>query len=132
LMAFEIDGIIGGKLKKKEVRRVNTGRSEITAEIIPFAQREMVDRFLYGVDPEFEDGIEEFLKMIVQTTGEILIRRMPRASRKTKKDMGESLETAVNVGLQHWRERMVPIVKKKFQQQIEDMLLLMPKQEWPV
>lgn len=129
LMAFEIDGIISGKLKKREVQRVNTGRSVITAEIIPFAQREMVDRFLYGVDPEFEEGIEEFLKMIVQTAGEILIERMPRTSRKTKKAMEGALQTVVDVGLRHWRGKMVPAVKKKFQQQIEDMLLLMPKQE---
>jgi hypothetical protein len=67
--------------------------------------------------------------MIAETSGELLIDKMPRASRKTKKDMEQVLHIVVSVALRNWRERMVPLVKSKFQQQIQDMLLLMPKQE---
>jgi hypothetical protein len=65
LIAYETDGVIAGKLKKEETHRFVTGRSDITADIIPFAQREMVDRFLFGIDPEFENGVEEFLSEIL-------------------------------------------------------------------
>lgn len=56
LAAFELDGVVAGRLKRRKTDAVKTSRSEITGEILPFAQREMVDRFLYGIDPRFETG----------------------------------------------------------------------------
>jgi hypothetical protein len=34
-----------------------------------------------------------------------------------------------DIAVGHWREKMIPAIKARFRQQVQDMLLLMPKQE---
>jgi hypothetical protein len=85
LVAYQVEGIIANRLKKRETDRVVTDRENITGEILPFAQREMVDRFLYGVDPDFEIGIEGFIETTITATCKQIVERLPRTSRATKK-----------------------------------------------
>ena len=64
---FEVrtDGFVAGELKYQVRERASIGRTGDFATIIPFAQGEMVHRFMQGVDPEFLDylrpSIEELL-----------------------------------------------------------------------
>jgi hypothetical protein len=129
LVAYQVEGIIGDKLKKRETDRVVTVRESITGEILPFAQREMVDRFLYGVDPEFEKGIEEFLKTTLTATCEGVVDAIPKISKTTKKKMSRPIVAATNAALRVWRNDMVPKVKQHFVRQVQDMVFLMPKQD---
>ena len=129
VVAYHMDGIVANKLKRRETDKVSTDRSKVTGEILPFAQREMVDRFLYGVDPEFEKGIEEFLGTVISASGEMIAATVPRATKATKAKLSAGVKTATDIGLKQWRENMVPRVKKKFMQEVQDMIFLMPKQE---
>ncbi len=89
----------------------------------------MVDRFLYGIDPEFESGIEDFLETVIGTTGEAIVKNLPRASRATKAKLASSVKVAADSVLKIWREKMVPTVKDKFKREVQDMIYLMPKQD---
>jgi hypothetical protein len=129
LFSYQIDGIIADRLKKRERERVVTNRTEVSGEILPFAQREMVDRFLYGIDPEFESGIEEYLGAALTSTGDVLIRKLPRLKKATKDKLNREAKAASTAALKVWREKMVPNVKTKFKQDVQDMVFLMPKQE---
>lgn len=53
LCAYETDGIIFGKLKYSTTRSVDIGRKGPQADIVGFAQSDMVGAFLDGVDPNF-------------------------------------------------------------------------------
>jgi hypothetical protein len=68
LMSFHIDGVIGGKLKKKAVDDEKTGQDAIAAKIIPFAQRDIVDRFLVGIDPDLEKEVLRYVKTGICST----------------------------------------------------------------
>ena len=46
------DGVIGGLLKYSQLRFYDIGRSGTRSAIVPFAQSEMVQRFMEGIDPE--------------------------------------------------------------------------------
>jgi hypothetical protein len=129
LVAYEIDGIIADRLKKREQANVSTSRSKITGEILPFAQREMVDRFLYGIDPEFEQGIEYFLKVVIEATGEAIVDSLPKASKATKTKLNKAVEASAKSSLKLWREKVLESVKNRFMRQVQDMIFLMPKQE---
>lgn len=129
LVAYKVDGIILGHLKKKMTDQVLTDRNKITGEILPFAQREMVDRFLYGVDPEFEAGIKDFLETVISSTGKAIVENIPRASKKTKNILQAAVDSATEIALKNWHEKMMPTVKNKFLQEVQDMVFLMPKQE---
>jgi hypothetical protein len=129
LVAYQVDGVISNRLKRKQIERVVTNRKEVTGEIIPFAQRDMVDRFLYGIDPMFERGIEQYLKMQMETVGIALVDSLPRTSRETKEALKQNVGAAVALALRIWRQRMMPAVKAEFVREVQDMIFLMPKQE---
>ena len=53
LVSATVEGTVGGKVKHDVRRVVDIARDGTWAQIVPFAQREMVTRFMEGVDPEF-------------------------------------------------------------------------------
>lgn len=50
LISFELKGIVGNKLKFFETNFVDIDRNGVRARVLPFAQKEMVERFLHGLD----------------------------------------------------------------------------------
>jgi hypothetical protein len=72
LVAYSIEGRMGEILKYSE-----TERTQITFEqgayIVPFAQHEMVDIFLSGIDPRFEQALIESLSASFHALPEAII-----------------------------------------------------------
>ena len=76
---FEIttDGFVAGTMKFQIRDHTNIGRNETSAAILPFAQQEMVQRFMEGVDPAFlnyssasiEESMCQFGEEILDTLG---------------------------------------------------------------
>ncbi|QGQ97044.1 hypothetical protein EHS13_20215 [Paenibacillus psychroresistens] len=60
LYGYRIEGIFNGIMKyaEEESSEIGAGKS---AEIVPFAQQEMVHSFLTGMDPKIESEIHQFL-----------------------------------------------------------------------
>ena len=65
LVEVTTDGMIGGKLKVNKKRYCEIGRGGIYSAIMPFAQSEMVQRFMEGIDPDLlyylKNSMEELL-----------------------------------------------------------------------
>jgi hypothetical protein len=130
LVAYKVDGVILGKLKKLVTDREMTSRSEVTGKILPFAQREMVDRFLYGIDPEFEREIEQYIEAVAQVTGQSIAEALPkRRSKASIQKLNESVAIATDKALTRWRDEMVPAYKRLFARDVQNVIFLMPKQE---
>ena len=60
LRYHEIDGIYFDRLKVLSTEEVDIDRMKVRAEVVPFAQKEMVERFMYGLDAELETDIQKF------------------------------------------------------------------------
>lgn len=60
LVSFEFDGVYLSKLKWRDDVKESTGPNS-RAVIRPFAQREMVDLFMSGIDPAYSETIEKAL-----------------------------------------------------------------------
>ena len=58
----EIDGIYFGKLRRNSRRIVDIDRMGDRAQIIPFAQTDMADRFIYGVDEDFKKEVVTYVE----------------------------------------------------------------------
>lgn len=54
LLSYEIDGMVFDELKYTPLDVVGVDREGVRAAVLPFAQREMVERFLYGLDQNIE------------------------------------------------------------------------------
>jgi hypothetical protein len=130
LVAYKMDGVILGKLKNSETDREITGRSRVTGKILPFAQREMVDRFLYGIDPEFERVIEQYIRAAVDSSSDLITDALPRRrSKNAREKLQSSISSAASAAVTKWRERIAPAYKRHFMRDVQNVLLLMPKQE---
>lgn len=60
LQAFSIEGVINSKLIYRKDNDAKVGYDN-AATIIPFAQREMVDTFVRGINPEYVDWFQGYL-----------------------------------------------------------------------
>ena len=58
LFDFNAEPIYNGKMKVNMKRKFDTGKSTI----VPFAQGEMVDRFVRGIDPDYKSTIIKYIR----------------------------------------------------------------------
>ncbi len=61
LVAFDIGGIANGVMKFREIihRQIS---HDLNASVVPMAQREMVDTFMEGLDPDLKKFIKKYLE----------------------------------------------------------------------
>jgi hypothetical protein len=76
LICWELGGAVNGALRWNETRRVDIDRSGSTAEIIPFAQREIVDTILFGRAVRYERRVVEYFTKSARQVGESLIKEL--------------------------------------------------------
>ena len=139
LVAVETDGLIGSlRLDKLDetriVRNVDSAGDRqgdvdcVTAAIVPFAQREMVDLFMGGVDPGFLDwltSIEELLFDFGQDVSEAT-RQLSSRSRKAlreaaKATMADFLERATDWMKERHSDQIIAVVEQLPKQELADM-----------
>jgi hypothetical protein len=64
ICSMAVDGIYFDQIKSPPIKSVIIDRNETRAEVLPFAQQEMAQRFIFGVDEEFERDILAYVKEI--------------------------------------------------------------------
>jgi len=67
LLSYECECIINNKLRYVEDQHVKVGASKdtVVAWVGPFAQREMVNRFMEGVDPKYREAVEGYVSTLL-------------------------------------------------------------------
>jgi hypothetical protein len=129
LYQFEIEGIIADKLKRRIKQNICIDRSGSIAEIVPFAQHDMANRFLYGIDPEFEQDIPDYLESALKKTGSAIIGGLGRSSRARRADLAAKLDSSIALAIREFKEDAIRTIKENYKRQITDMVSFMPKQE---
>ncbi|TBZ06236.1 hypothetical protein [Rhizobium leguminosarum] len=128
LISFTIDGIVFDHLKYSEINFVDIDRNGDRARVIPFAQKEMVERFLYGLDSNIERQITIFCKQTVpEIRNQILAKlEMPEADQETLMKSAQDAERAFIEDLQNKRFEEI---RSSSRSEIEGMVEFMPKPE---
>lgn len=90
LYYIEIDGIFFGELKTISCSEVDIDRKNTKAEVVPFAQKEMVERFMYGLDAELESEIRRFVSGAISDVIDAAAIDMPE-------NVGEQLRATTTV-----------------------------------
>jgi len=128
LVSFELEGVIGNRLKFSETNFVDIDREGTRARVLPFAQREMVERFLYGLDMPLRDQIANFCRSAVPRISEELMQGLDMAA----DDAGQlraraaRAEQAFYQGLE---EDGFQAIQSSSEAEIQDMVEFMPKAE---
>lgn len=128
LVAYRLEGMLGNRLKYTQQHLIDIDRRGDKARVLPFAQREMVERFLYGLDETIERKITNFCKKSVPKIREHIIERLEMPDKelaKLNKDAAEA-EGGFFDGL---AKESFAAIRQESRTEIEDMVEFMPKPE---
>jgi hypothetical protein len=128
LISFEVYGSVRGQLRFFRTNYEDVDRGGTKAKVIPFAQKEMVERFLYGLDDDIQRRISDFCKNSIPRIRELTLEKleMDEGDRQiTENDM----KAAEEAFLEALREQTFDTIRGQNQDEIEDMVEFMPKSE---
>ncbi|WP_125901275.1 hypothetical protein [Methylobacterium indicum] len=80
---FEIDGIYFDRMKIINRSEIDIDRNGDLAQIVSFAQKEMAERFIYGIDKSFRDDIADFVSKVIDKIAETKPRSFTAAEKRT-------------------------------------------------
>ena len=128
LRAFLIEGMVNNHLKYKEV-----GHSKITfqndAEIIPFAQQEMVHAFMEGVEKNYQNAIERDLSQIFAQYPEIIVDDIEKLNEDEKSDLKKRLKEISSNMLSKYIQRLEDYRRENYIEPIMKVVAILPKDE---
>ncbi|MGV2124008.1 hypothetical protein ACQZ4R_13065 [Agrobacterium vitis] len=127
LICYEIDGIIAGRLKKSVHGSVDVTRKNRGA-IIPFAQTDMVHRFMEGIDPDYAEQLQDNIRsLLLQATVEVATALTN--SSEDLQTIRPALEAATNAAFEAFWEEDKRTREERFARPIIDMAMSLPKDE---
>ena len=136
LISYEIDGMISGNLKYIRTNFVDVDRKKDDgsgvvrkATVIPFAQKEMVERFLYGLDEKMQDDVSMFCNTAITAIGVKLLDKIQFATEADKSAIQRVLRDAEAAFVDGLKNDGFATLRKRSRAQIEDMVEFMPKPE---
>ena len=126
LVCLEIGGVIGGKLRWIERRRIDIDRADTTAEIVPFAQRETVDSLLFGRANRYEERVISHFAKAMKQVGVGLVDQLTTPGRKRQEFVGR-IDATVSGVLKNFRNHHSQELKDAFANDTLDSVRHMPK-----
>lgn len=129
LVSYEIDGIVFGKLKYKRTNYVDIDRAGPKARVIPFAQKEMVERFLYGLDEKIQNDIAKFCEQTVPQIRMQIFDMLELPDEKGRSDLESDAQKAETAFISGLRNKAFEKIRSDSRAEIEDMVEFMPKPE---
>jgi hypothetical protein len=126
LISYEVYGVVAGRLKYRFDRRFDVDRKlEPDAAILPFAQQEMVDRFMYGLDNEFLDLCNRFFAGSLTA----LKVKLSDALEGADDAIRDAISPAIDAILDEFSSSVVADHLTRSRAQLSNMVRSMPKQE---
>lgn len=128
LSHFEIDGVINGKLKIIDRNYVDIGRSGPEADILGFAQDDMMQSFVNGVDPQFKTYVEKLIREVIEESSNLVLSSLLKDDNKVKQ-LIDGITPVFDSMSQRHQEQIGHFIDKRFTQEIKGMVRSMPKQD---
>ena len=131
LSAVEIDGRVSGRLKITDSSHKKIIDAADKGQVVYFAQTDVIERLLKGVDPEFVEKTTVFIRkaviQVAESIEEALRRKRiskPELDRR-KNLVREVADTVAN----EFNNETVEMLRTSFSRQFDHMVAMMPKQE---
>ena len=128
LCSYEIDGIVHGKLKRSLVEGVDIDRGGTGADIKAFAQQEMVERFLQGVDPAYDEYVQNRLEDAMSNLAGHIFQALDYDEAASLKKV-QALKPIITNMKQDFVTRSATHKEKEFKINVLNMVQFMPNQE---
>lgn len=128
LISFTIDGVIFDHLKFSETNFVDIDRNGDRASVIPFAQKEMVERFLYGLDSQIERLVTVWCKDAVPEIRKQILESL-EMSAEDKDMLTLRAQNAEQAFIDDLKNKRFEEIRTSSRSAIEGMVEFMPKPE---
>ena len=125
---IEMDGILDNKLKTVEINCVDIGRTGPSVDIIGFAQDDMVQSFVNGINPSLRDYSQTLVREAIESSAKLTLSPIFKDQAKLEDAMSKLAPDFNNLSdsLKNQRDRFI---KKNYTQEVQDMVRLMPREE---
>lgn len=127
MVCFEIDGIVAGRLKYLKAGEIDVSRKHSGA-IVPFAQTDMVYRFMEGIDPDYAVQLQDNLHALLKSNAFDVANALA-TSEEQKEALKPALEAAVDAAFDTFWMEDIKTRQERFAQPIIDMVASLPKDE---
>lgn len=130
LCSVDVEGFLLGRLKHSDIKNVASIESKDLGHVVSFAQTDVIERLLSGVDPRFVEEIADFIKKTIETIGKEMadfgtVRRFSKAEKIARFDAISSLAILARDQYLETSETL----RAEFKQEFEKMIAMMPKLE---
>lgn len=129
LVSLEIDGFVCDKLKYRKMPTVDIDRAGPRAKVIPFAQKEMVERFLYGLDGDIQRNLRLFCTRNIGSIREAMLDSLEFEDDNAKDNWIKAIRAAETSFLDGLAEDGFNAIRSLSESEIETMVEFMPKPE---
>ncbi|MBD1223574.1 hypothetical protein QNH47_12965 [Virgibacillus halodenitrificans] len=134
LLNYRLEGFVNGQLKYKKLKdkeiSYTSDKKAGTAAILPFAQREMVDSFMYGIEPTMEDTIFGIVEEVLTNYHEQIKKHLNidltdeqvKETMRLGNEMYESIQSSVNEYQQsNYIEPLLGVVRSLPKEELAEM-----------
>jgi hypothetical protein len=129
LIHCSLETLVDGILKWKEVQTGWVDHFTNNATIIPFAQREMVDTFLSGVDPAYKNMVFGVLHQVLRTSADQIFDMIPEAALANKKNLVKAINDKIPEVLNAFDSRLNEYSQRRHIAPIMSAVAALPKDE---
>lgn len=129
LVWYETDGMLCGHVKYRISDAVDIDREGRVAAVMPFAQKDMIERFLYGLDEAIEVGIKQFCRRSVPEISKSMLERLDFDNDESADVLRDEAAEAEKAFLRELDQSAFQKVRETSRAEIEDMVEFMPKPE---
>ena len=103
--AFDLEGVANKRLKFRSIASSKVDFENLGA-IVPFAQREMVDTFIQGVDPSYLYMQESYLKELMSQFAEMIVENLKGYKEPAKEKLQRNLKEVSTKILEDFDKRL--------------------------
>ena len=128
LIEVTTDGAIGAVVKADTKRELDIARMGTDGAIVPFAQSEMVGRFMEGVDDEFLRYLEHYLADLLYRSARELLEARSSTGQLTE-DQATQLQNIVARNLNDFRQSAQQFRHERFVKPVLGIVRHLPKEE---
>lgn len=128
LCAFDVDGVIGNKLKYR-ITHDHKVSTKSNGYVIPFAQQEMVHTFIQGVNPSYDQFLQGYLKEMFDQYPRVLMESLSQILTDANPELLSVLQKNGQDMLKQLVQRTTDYRQSKLVNPIISMVSLLPKDE---
>jgi hypothetical protein len=130
LYVYEVEGLIDGLLRYEKPERTVIGPEENAASIRPFAQGEMVDTFMQGLDPSYKDILAGFIHHVMDRMPKVLMD-LPSCnlSEKGKRELVHQWQQESQELSDQFHNGLEMYAQQQFVQPVVELVASLPKDE---